>query len=76
MWKLRPLTPLWAFTACYRDSFTFRGGGAFIWLFYTEEFTLGHVFVLDGYEIAYFVQPMYDIPRILPIYPDLVTPIW
>jgi hypothetical protein len=23
MWKPRPLTPLWAFTACYRDSFTF-----------------------------------------------------
>jgi hypothetical protein len=23
MWEPRPLTPLWAFTACYRDSFTF-----------------------------------------------------
>jgi hypothetical protein len=23
MWDPRPLTPLWAFTACYRDSFTF-----------------------------------------------------
>jgi hypothetical protein len=22
MWEPRPLTPLWAFTACYRDSFT------------------------------------------------------
>jgi hypothetical protein len=22
MWKPRPVTPLWAFTACYRDSFT------------------------------------------------------
>jgi hypothetical protein len=22
MWQPRPLTPLWAFTACYRDSFT------------------------------------------------------
>jgi hypothetical protein len=24
MWEPRLLTPLWAFTACYRDSFTFR----------------------------------------------------
>jgi hypothetical protein len=23
MWESRPLTPLWAFMACYRDSFTF-----------------------------------------------------
>jgi hypothetical protein len=23
MWEPRPLTPLWAFTACYRDSFTY-----------------------------------------------------
>jgi hypothetical protein len=23
MWEPQPLTPLWAFTACYRDSFTF-----------------------------------------------------
>jgi hypothetical protein len=23
MWDPRPLTTLWAFTACYRDSFTF-----------------------------------------------------
>jgi hypothetical protein len=23
MWEPRPLTPLWAFTDCYRDSFTF-----------------------------------------------------
>jgi hypothetical protein len=23
MWEPRPLTPLWAFTACSRDSFTF-----------------------------------------------------
>jgi hypothetical protein len=23
MWELRPLTPLWASTACYRDSFTY-----------------------------------------------------
>jgi hypothetical protein len=23
MWEPRPLTPLWAFRACYRDSFTF-----------------------------------------------------
>jgi hypothetical protein len=23
MWEPRPLTPLWVFTACYRDSFTF-----------------------------------------------------
>jgi hypothetical protein len=23
MWEPRPITPLWAFTACYRDSFTF-----------------------------------------------------
>jgi hypothetical protein len=23
MWEPRPLTPLWAFMACYRDSFTF-----------------------------------------------------
>jgi hypothetical protein len=23
MWEPRPLTALWAFTACYRDSFTF-----------------------------------------------------
>jgi hypothetical protein len=23
MWEPRPLTPLWAFTVCYRDSFTF-----------------------------------------------------
>jgi hypothetical protein len=23
MWEPRPLTPLWAFTACYRDRFTF-----------------------------------------------------
>jgi hypothetical protein len=23
MWEPRPLTPLWAFKACYRDSFTF-----------------------------------------------------
>jgi hypothetical protein len=23
MWEPRPLTPLWAFTACYRNSFTF-----------------------------------------------------
>jgi hypothetical protein len=23
MWEPRPLTPLWAYTACYRDSFTF-----------------------------------------------------
>jgi hypothetical protein len=23
LWEPRPLTPLWAFTACYRDSFTY-----------------------------------------------------
>jgi hypothetical protein len=23
MWEPQPFTPLWAFTACYRDSFTF-----------------------------------------------------
>jgi hypothetical protein len=23
MWEPRPLTPQWAFTACYRDSFTY-----------------------------------------------------
>jgi hypothetical protein len=25
MWEPQPLTPLWAFTACYRDSFTLLG---------------------------------------------------
>jgi hypothetical protein len=25
MWEPRPLTTLWAFTACYKDTFTFIG---------------------------------------------------
>jgi hypothetical protein len=35
MWEPRPLTPLWAFTACYRNSFTFyftfTFGMQFLW---------------------------------------------
>jgi hypothetical protein len=35
MWEPRPLTPLWAFTACYRDSFTF-----FFYLYLISLFSL------------------------------------
>jgi hypothetical protein len=31
MWDPRPLTPLWALMACYRDSFTFYGDNVKIW---------------------------------------------
>jgi hypothetical protein len=32
MWEPRPLTPLWAFTPCYRDSFTFTQPWTVGWL--------------------------------------------
>jgi hypothetical protein len=34
MWEPRGLATLWAFTSCYRDSFTFNSG-SYIWMWIT-----------------------------------------
>jgi hypothetical protein len=35
MWEPRPPTPLWAFTACYRDSFTFLND-LYVFMYFTR----------------------------------------
>jgi hypothetical protein len=46
MWEPRRLTTLWAFTACYRDSFTFHNIRNIV-----TYFSFGRQISLDSYEI-------------------------
>jgi hypothetical protein len=42
MWEPRPLTPLWAFTACYRDSFTLLNSVVFTYFVYNPQNEITH----------------------------------
>jgi hypothetical protein len=79
MWEPRPLTTLWAFTACYRDSFTFFTFTPF--LNTTLSYTYGEVDIkldiclFSALEmISFTLQPDYTSEKepLQPLYKRLV----